>query len=77
MATWQALEICAELKSLENSFLSIKEKRDGEALQRLRTTHKITINEKSLEIKKTQLEEAIATVTTLVASQAVSSRRLH
>jgi hypothetical protein len=78
--TWllgKALEICAELKSLENSFLSIKEKRDGESLQRLRTTHEIMINEKSLEMKKTQLEEAVATVTTLVASQAVSSQLLH
>ncbi|KAF7513140.1 hypothetical protein GJ744_010536 [Endocarpon pusillum] len=77
--TWllsKALEICSELKSLEASFLSIKEKRDGEALQILRTKHEITIAQKTLEMKKVQLEEAIATVTTLVASQS-SPRYRH
>jgi hypothetical protein len=59
--TWllaRALEVVAELKSLKGTFLSIKEKRDGEALQRLRTAHEISVHKVVLKMKKVSLEEA-------------------
>jgi hypothetical protein len=54
----KALEICAELKSLCGQFLSVKEKRDSEALTLLRNTHEIAINGLQMEMKKKQVEEA-------------------
>jgi hypothetical protein len=69
----RALEATAELKGLESTFLSIKEKRDGEALQLLRTGHEITMNNMIMELKKSSLEEAERTLTALRASQEVSS----
>lgn len=77
--TWlmsKAVEVVSELKGLENTFLSIKEKRDGEALSRLRSQHDITMANKALEMKKVQLEEAVATVRTLEASQEVNEVRM-
>ncbi len=68
----RALEATAELKGLESTFLSIKEKRDGEALQLLRTGHEITINNMIMELKKSSLEEAGRSLTALRASQEVS-----
>lgn len=72
----KAFEVCGELKNLEGNFLSIKEKRDGEALQLLRSTHEITMGERAMEMKKAQLKEALATVDTLLASQEVSKECL-
>jgi hypothetical protein len=69
----RALDATAELKGLESTFLSIKEKRDGEALQLLRTGHEITMNNMIMELKKSSLEEAERTLTALRASQEVSS----
>ncbi len=72
----RALEATAELKGLESTFLSIKEKRDGEALQLLRTGHEITMNNMIMELKKSSLEEAGRSLTALRASQEVSSKLL-
>lgn len=74
--TWllaRALETTAELKSLESNFLSIKEKRDSEALQILRNGHEITMHNMVMEIKKTQAEEANRSLIALHSSQEVSN----
>lgn len=54
----KALELCAELKSMGNAFLSIKEKNDAEALSQLRALHESSIHNLVMEVKKQQLEEA-------------------
>jgi hypothetical protein len=76
--TWllaRALEANGELKNLESTFLSIKEKRDGEALQLLRTGHDITMQKMMMELKKTQLEESVKNLIALRASQESSKHR--
>jgi hypothetical protein len=73
--TWllaRALEMTTELKSLEGTFLSIKEKRDSEALQLMRSGNDITVHKLTLELKKAQLEEASKTLVALQNSQEVS-----
>jgi hypothetical protein len=73
--TWllsRALEITGELKTLEATFLSIKEKRDSEALQLLRSGHEITMHNMVMAMKKVQLEEANKTLIALRTSQEVS-----
>jgi hypothetical protein len=54
----KAMELCAELKSLGNAFLSTKEKRDAESLSRLRAQHESSIHTLVMETKKLQLEES-------------------
>ncbi|KAM6504796.1 hypothetical protein FSOLCH5_015286 [Fusarium solani] len=76
--TWllaRAYEMTAELKGLEGAFLSIKEKRDGEALQQLKSGHDIVVHRMVMEIKKVQLEEAAHTLVALQASQESSKHR--
>ena len=53
-----ALELANELKSLGNSLLSTKEKRDGEALALLRAKHERAAQTLILDVKKLALEEA-------------------
>jgi hypothetical protein len=72
--TWllaRALEVTAELKGQEGLFLSIKEKRDSEALQLLRSRQELTMNGMVLQLKQAQLEEAQKTLDSLVDSQEV------
>ena len=54
----KALEVYAELKSIGNAFLSAKEKKDAEALSKLRAGHESTMHNLLMEVKKQQLEEA-------------------
>lgn len=68
----KALEICGELKSLCAQFLSVKEKRDTEALTLLRNTHELAINDLQMEMKKIQLNEAQKSLETLTISRQVS-----
>jgi hypothetical protein len=54
----KALELCGELKSLGNAFLSTKEKGDAEALSIMRAKHESGIQNLVMEVRKQQLEEA-------------------
>jgi len=54
----KALELCSELKTLGNAFLSTKEKGDAEALSQLRARHESSIHNLVMEVKKQQLDEA-------------------
>jgi hypothetical protein len=65
----KALELCAELKSLGNAFLSAKEKEDGEAISKLRAKHESSIHNLVMEVKKQQLEEAQKSVEALQQSR--------
>ncbi|KAH8910494.1 hypothetical protein BR93DRAFT_988939, partial [Coniochaeta sp. PMI_546] len=65
----KALELCSELKSLGSQFLTIKEKRDAEALAVLRTTHETLMSNLVLDIKNRQYEEAQETLTQIQRSR--------
>jgi hypothetical protein len=54
----KALELCTEVKSLGNAFLSAKEKGEAEALAQLRAKHESSIHNLVMEVKKQQLDEA-------------------
>lgn len=54
----KALELCSEIKSLGNAFLSAKEKGDSESLSKLRSKHESSIHNLVMELKKQQLEES-------------------
>ena len=53
----KAFELCGELKGMGEQFLSIKEKKDSEALAAFRMTQELTIGKMFLEMKKLQKEE--------------------
>ncbi|KAH6881021.1 hypothetical protein B0T10DRAFT_580728 [Thelonectria olida] len=76
--TWllsRALELTSELSRLESTFLSVKEKRDSEALQMLRSGHEISVHKQVMEMKKLQVEEATKTLVALRAGQESSKQR--
>lgn len=54
----KANELCAEVKSLGAALLSAYEKRDAEAMVRLRSEHEIRMLDAMKEIRQKQLEEA-------------------
>lgn len=54
----KAFELCNEVKSLGNTLLSTKEKKDGEVLSLMRAKHEVAMNNLVMEIKKKQLKEA-------------------
>jgi hypothetical protein len=65
----KALELCSELKALGNTFLSLKEKRDGEVLSLMRARHESSIHNLVMEVKKQQLEEANRSLESLQQSR--------
>lgn len=67
----RALDLTSELSRLEATFLSVKEKRDSEAIQMLRSGHEISAHKQVLELKKLQVEEATKTLVALRAGQEV------
>ncbi len=73
----KALELCGELKTLSNSFLSIKEKGDGEALAQLRARHDSSIQSLMMEVKKLQLDEAGKALDALQQSRKAPVYRLQ
>lgn len=76
--TWllgRALDATSELRSLESAFLTIKEKRDSEALQLLRSDHEIKMTQMVMDVKKSQLEEAKNGLAVLQAGQLSSVQR--
>ena len=54
----KALELCSEVKSLGNAFLSVKEKGNAEELAQLRARHESSIHNLVMEVKKLQVDEA-------------------
>jgi hypothetical protein len=73
----KALELCSELKALGNSFLSTKEKDDGEALSRLRAKHESSIQNLAMEVRKQQLEESHKSLESLQQSRKSPEYRLR
>ena len=73
----KALELCVELKSLGNAFLSANEKTDGEALAQLRAKHETSIQTLIMEVRKHQLEEANSALEGLQESRKGPVNRLQ
>lgn len=65
----KAFEICAELKSLDESYLSIKEKRDTEALAALRARQDTAMQTLALQMKQLQRDDALKTIEVLEATR--------
>jgi Tc toxin complex TcA C-terminal TcB-binding domain/Neuraminidase-like domain len=73
----KALELCSELKTLGNAFLSAKEKGDGEALSKLRAKHESTMHNLVMEVKKQQVEEADRSLEALKQSRNGPASRMQ
>ena len=54
----KALELCSEVKSLGNAFVTAKEKKDSESIASLRSRHESRIQNLLIEVRKLQLEES-------------------
>ncbi|ERF72674.1 hypothetical protein EPUS_07467 [Endocarpon pusillum Z07020] len=73
----KAFDICAELKSLGGAFLTAKEKKDGEALSVLRTTHEATMSNMTLDIRQRQVNETSQALEQLLQSRNAPSYKLQ
>lgn len=74
----KAFELCTELKTMANTFLSVKEKQDGEAMSILRATQDNAVQTMVMEIKNTQLQDSAAALEALETSRrAPLSRYRH
>lgn len=72
----KALEICGDLKTLCQQFMSIRERRDSEALALLRNTQEISIHNLTMIMKQTQLADAKKTQDALRVSARVRQHRV-
>ena len=72
----KANEFCNEVKSLGGALLAAVEKRDGEAMSLLRSTHEIRMHEAVKLVRKTQVEEAKANIEQLNKTKAVTEEKL-
>lgn len=73
----KAFELCAEVRSLGNAFLAAKEKRDSEAISRLRAGHETGMHKLILEVRKLQVDEANKALDALVQSRKAPEYRLR
>ncbi len=71
----KATELCNDVKSLGGALLSALEKRDGEALSLLRSSHEIDVLKAVREIREQQIKEASAYLEGLREFQAVVAAR--
>ena len=72
----KAQELCAELKALGGAFLAAKEKKDAEALAKLRARHESDIHTRVMETRKKQLDEATAARAALAESRRGPEERM-
>lgn len=73
----KAFEICAELKSLGDMYLSIKEKRDAEALAALRAQQDVSMSKLVMDTKQLQRDDARQALKVLEASRKSQEMRLE
>jgi hypothetical protein len=76
LLTAKALEMCADVKMLGSQLLSVIERRDAEALAKLRATHEVTLLNAVKTVKTQQLEEAYAQLDTLYRTRENTGNRL-
>jgi hypothetical protein len=74
----KASELCAEVRSFGAALLSAWEKRDAEAMARMRSAHELSLHDQMQEVRKQQLEEAKRGLEALQKSkELISERRAH
>ncbi|KAI5465016.1 hypothetical protein BGZ63DRAFT_379198 [Mariannaea sp. PMI_226] len=73
----KALELCNELRSMSEQFLSVREKRDGEALALLKTRQDMVKQKMALEIKNLQAEEITKTIESLQQNREAAVSQLE
>ena len=61
----KALEFCAELRSMGERFLSLKEKKDALSLELLKSTHENNMHRLVMDVRKLQVDEANKTIEAL------------
>lgn len=71
----KALELCAEVKALGASLLSILEKKDAEELALLRSSQEISLLETVRLVKESQVSEAIESAAALNKSYTIAALR--
>jgi hypothetical protein len=72
----KALEICGEIRALGASVLSALEKRDGEEMAVLRSSHEVQLLTSLRQLKERQIEEAKAAIQALTDSKRLPEKRL-
>jgi hypothetical protein len=71
----KALELCGEVKALGASLLSAIEKRDAEALARIRSGQEVQVLQAARAVKQRQVDDAGQAITVLQRTQAVTQAR--
>jgi hypothetical protein len=71
----KAAELCVEVKALGAALLAALEKRDAEAIARLRSSHEISVLQAVREVKQNQYQEASEALASLYESQKVIQLR--
>lgn len=73
----KALELCNEVKSLGNAMLSALEKKDAEAIARLRAHHESNIHGMIMDVREQQLKEANLAMESLLNSRKAPEHRMR
>lgn len=71
----KAVEYTNDVKSLGNSILSALEKKDGEELSLLRSSHEINLLNKQLDLKKKSIEEAELGIESIQINKQITTDR--
>lgn len=72
----KALELCQVVKDMGNLLLNVLEKKDGEALSRMRATHETQLLQMITAIKEQQIEEASALLEPLQKKRENAAQKL-
>ncbi|KAF1961209.1 hypothetical protein CC80DRAFT_463941 [Byssothecium circinans] len=65
----KSLELCAELRSMGEKFVTLKEKKDSLSLELLKSTHEHNIQRLIMDVRKLQAEEANKSIDALRVSR--------
>ncbi|MBK8128910.1 MAG: hypothetical protein IPK53_08175 [bacterium] len=71
----KAIELCSDVKALGAALLSVLEKRDAEAISLLRSSHEVQLLNKTKEVKKKQIDEALENIASLEQSAILTTLR--
>ncbi|MGA1147047.1 MAG: neuraminidase-like domain-containing protein, partial [Candidatus Nanopelagicales bacterium] len=71
----RAKELCGEVRVFGAALLAALEKKDGEALAQLRSSHELGLLDAVAEVRKLQVEEANKGIEVIVASKEIAATR--
>ncbi|MGH1340085.1 MAG: neuraminidase-like domain-containing protein [Nannocystales bacterium] len=70
-----ALELCGDVRALGGALLTTLEKRDGEALSRLRVVHEGAVLTRMQDVRRKQVDESVAQLAALEKARASADAR--